>query len=117
MIGGTIRTLIRECGNKRGEVIRMTARGFEVGKAYVTIIPSMEGAQSKITDELAGVSKPAGEKAGQEAGGGFKSGISKGAAAIAGVVGSLASKAFDAIANLGGEMYQPTKARKSYPPP
>lgn len=86
------------------EVIKMAASGFEVGKAYVTIIPSMEGAQSKISEGLAGASKTAGEKAGQDAGGGFKSGISKGTAAIAGVVGSLASKAFDAIANLGGEM-------------
>lgn len=93
----------------------MTARsGFEVGKAYVTIIPSMEGAQSKITDELAGVSKPAGEKAGQEAGGGFKSGISKGAAAIAGVVGSLASKAFDAISALGGEMIEASDSSQKF---
>ena len=62
----------------------MAESGFEVGKAYVTIIPSMEGAQSKISEGLTGASKTAGEKAGQEAGGGFKSGISKGTAAIAG---------------------------------
>ena len=96
------------------EVIKMAASGFEVGKAYVTIIPSMEGAQSKISEGLAGASKTAGEKAGQDAGGGFKSGISKGTAAIAGVVGSLASKAFDAIANLGGEMIETADSSQKF---
>lgn len=92
----------------------MAANGFEVGKAYVTIIPSMEGAQSKISEGLAGASKTAGEKAGQDAGGGFKSGLSKGTAAIAGVVGSLASKAFDAIANLGGEMIETADSSQKF---
>lgn len=96
------------------EVIKMAASGFEVGKAYVTIIPSMEGAQSKISEGLAGASKTAGEKAGQDAGGGFKSGLSKGTAAIAGVVGSLASKAFDAIANLGGEMIETADSSQKF---
>ena len=96
------------------EVIKMAASGFEVGKAYVPIIPSMEGAQSKISEGLAGASKTAGEKAGQDAGGGFKSGLSKGTAAIAGVVGSLASKAFDAIANLGGEMIETADSSQKF---
>nr|DAP39301.1 MAG TPA: tail tape measure [Caudoviricetes sp.] len=96
------------------EVIKMAASGFEVGKAYVTIIPSMEGAQSKISEGLTGASKTAGEKAGQDAGGGFKSGLSKGTAAIAGVVGSLASKAFDAIANLGGEMIETADSSQKF---
>ena len=96
------------------EVIKMAASGFEVGKAYVTIIPSMEGAQSKISEGLSGASKTAGEKAGQDAGGGFKSGLSKGTAAIAGVVGSLASKAFDAIANLGGEMIETADSSQKF---
>jgi len=92
----------------------MAESGFEVGKAYVTIIPSMEGAQSKISEGLTGASKTAGEKAGQEAGGGFKSGISKGTAAIAGLVGSLASKAFDAISNLGGEMIETADSSQKF---
>ena len=92
----------------------MAESGFEVGKAYVTIIPSMEDAQSKISEGLTGASKTAGEKAGQEAGGGFKSGISKGTAAIAGLVGSLASKAFDAISNLGGEMIETADSSQKF---
>lgn len=48
---------------------------IEVGQGYVTIIPSMQGIQKKISAEL----KPALEKAGKEAGKSMEEGISKGA--------------------------------------
>ena len=40
----------------------------EVARAYVTIIPSMQGAQETITNELTGASTPAGKAAGKKAG-------------------------------------------------
>lgn len=40
----------------------------ELAKAYVTIIPSMQGAQQTITTELTGAAAPAGEEAGEAIG-------------------------------------------------
>ena len=54
------------------------AENIEVAKAYVTIIPSMEGSQKTITEELTGMTEPAADKAGQKAGKSLGSSISKG---------------------------------------
>ena len=54
------------------------AENIEVAKAYVTIIPSMEGSQKTITEELTGMTEPAAEKAGQKTGKSLGSSISKG---------------------------------------
>ena len=43
----------------------------EVAKAYVTIVPSLEGSQRTITEELTGVTSEASEKAGSEGGSKF----------------------------------------------
>ena len=43
----------------------------EVAKAYVTIVPSLEGSQRTITEELTGVTSEASEKAGAEGGSKF----------------------------------------------
>lgn len=48
---------------------------IEVAQAYVTIIPSMQGAQKTITDELGGSADAAGKDAGKKAGGGIVKGI------------------------------------------
>lgn len=58
----------------------------EVARATVTIVPTMEGAQSKITQDLTGAaSSPGVSKAGETAGSTFTSGLSKGLAAAAAV--------------------------------
>lgn len=44
------------------------AENLELAKAYVTIIPSMQGAQQTISEELGAASGPAGEEAGQAIG-------------------------------------------------
>lgn len=44
------------------------AEGTEVAKAYVTIIPSMEGSQQTITEELTGTTDKAAEQAGKKSG-------------------------------------------------
>ena len=41
---------------------------LNVAKAYVEIIPSLEGSQATITKELTGITGPASEKAGDEGG-------------------------------------------------
>lgn len=88
--------------------------GYEVGKAYVTIIPTVKGATKAIADDIVAPAETAGKTAGEKAGGGIKAGISKGSAALAGVVGSLASKALDAIADLGGEMIATSDATDKF---
>lgn len=44
---------------------------IEVAKAYVTIVPSLEGSQATITKELTGITSTASEKAGDEGGSKF----------------------------------------------
>ena len=44
------------------------AEGTEVARAYVTIIPSMEGSQQTITEELTGATDTAADKAGKKSG-------------------------------------------------
>lgn len=44
------------------------AENIELAKAYVTIVPSMQGAQAAISSELGAAAKPAGEEAGQAIG-------------------------------------------------
>ena len=44
------------------------AEGTEVARAYVTIIPSMEGSQQTITEELTGTTDKAAEQAGKKSG-------------------------------------------------
>ena len=47
------------------------ANGIELARAYVTIVPSMEGSQKTITEELGAVTSEASEKAGSEGGSKF----------------------------------------------
>lgn len=65
----------------------MANGNIEVAKAFVTIVPSMEGSQATITKELTGVTNEASEKAGAEGGAKFGdkfAGALKGAGAAIG---------------------------------
>ena len=65
----------------------MANGNIEVAKAFVTIVPSMEGSQATITKELTGVTNEASEKAGSEGGAKFGdkfAGAIKGAGAVIG---------------------------------
>lgn len=50
---------------------------IEIAKCYVTVIPSLEGAQGTITKELTGATIEAGDKAGKESGTKFGESFSK----------------------------------------
>lgn len=62
----------------------MADNGVDIAQAYVHLIPSMEGAEKTITDELTGSADNAGDKAGRKAGDGFLSGWKKKVTAAAG---------------------------------
>jgi hypothetical protein len=57
------------------------SENIEVAKAYVTIIPSLEGSQKTITEELTPAADSAGDKAGKTAGKSFGNSLSKGVTA------------------------------------
>ena len=73
------------------------AEKIEVAKAFVTIVPSMEGSQAEITKELTGVTNEAADKAGAESGGKFgdkfASAIKGAGAAIAGAMAAATGAA------------------------
>lgn len=75
------------------------AEGYEVAKAVVTLIPSMQGSQEIITKELTGAASGAGKSAGKTMGEGMSSGLESSgdsvgkqvAGIVAGVVASAAA--------------------------
>lgn len=72
------------------------AEHIEVARAFVTIVPSMEGSQATITKELTGVTNEASEKAGEEGGSKFGekfAGAIKGATAAIGAAMAAATGA------------------------
>ena len=75
------------------------ANGIEVAKAYVTIVPSLQGSQSTITSELTGITTPASETAGEESGKHFGESLAKGLKTTATVIaGAMTAITAGAIA-------------------
>ena len=82
---------------------------IEVAKAYVTIVPSLEGSQKTITEELTGATSEASEKAGDEGGKKFGSKFANAIKTTGAVIGAAmatatgaavaTSKAFVSAAN------------------
>lgn len=75
------------------------AGGYEVGKAYVTIIPSTKGFGKGIGDTVLPETEKTGTEAGSKFGSGMQKGFSKVTGVIAGVVSAVASKGLDVISN------------------
>lgn len=87
----------------------------DIGEAYLTIFPSMNGFEGKLQSALSGVNVSGiGKKLGDELGDGISSGakstgkLTSGMAALSGAVGGVAAelggRIFDAIGSLTGEM-------------
>lgn len=72
------------------------AEGGEIGRAWLTIIPSFRGGESAIEKELGGV----GGKAGKTAGAGFMGGLGKAAGTAAKIAGGAAAIVGGAIAGV-----------------
>lgn len=78
----------------------------ELARAYITIVPSMQGARDTIEQELGGAGEEAGRSAGSRAGGAFSSALGTaarvGAAAVtaaAGAATALTTQVVDAYSN------------------
>ncbi len=84
------------------------ANNIEVARAVVTIVPTMEGAQQTITNELTqAASSPSVGNAGRTAGSNFVGGLGRGlavAGAATATVGAAAIKAGDAFADAATEV-------------
>lgn len=71
---------------------------IELAKAYVTIVPSLEGAQQTISSELTGASVSAGAEAGEQAGSSFNSGFGTAVKAVGGAIAGATAAVAGAIA-------------------
>ena len=80
------------------------ANGIEVAKAYVTIVPSMEGSQKTIAEELGAVTSEASEKAGSEGGSKFGKSFATGIK-VAGATIGAALAATTAAVVAGGKAF------------
>ena len=80
------------------------ANSLEVCRAYVTIVPSLQGAQKEIATQLDAETEGVGEKSGEKVGSGMSSGMSsalkKGAKVVVGAVTAIATAAFTGIVAL-----------------
>lgn len=96
-------------GSEESERNMANGEHIEIAKAYISVIPSLEGAQGTITKELTGATVEASDKAGKESGTKFgesfsknlkKAGVAIGAAlAGAGAAAVTAGKSFVKAAN------------------
>ena len=72
---------------------------IEIAKAYISIIPSLEGSQKQITTELTGVTNEAAESAGSESGAKFGDKFAGALKTAAGVIaGAMAAATAGAVA-------------------
>ena len=94
------------------------ANGAEVARAYVTIVPTMQGAQAEITKELTGVTdtaaKSAGESGGSNFGANFASAIKGTAAVITGALVAATTAAVGAATAAGKAFIDAAKSTASY---
>ena len=74
---------------------------INVGKAYVTIVPSLEGSQKTITEELTGVTSTASEKAGEEGGSKFGNKFASAIKGTTAVIGAAMAAATGAAVATG----------------
>lgn len=75
------------------------ADGQVIARAYVEIIPSMQGSQKTITQELTGVTEPASKEAGEKSGKSFGDSLAKGLKTTGAVIaGAMAAATGVAVA-------------------
>ena len=87
----------------------------ELAAAYITLIPSLKGAQATIAKQLGGIdTSGAGKTMGEKAGGGFATGLLS-VGAIAGAAASVTSAAMNAISNAMDGAIKRTDTMNNFP--
>lgn len=87
----------------------------ELAAAYITLIPSLKGAQATIAKQLGGIdTSGAGEAMGAKAGGGFATGLLS-VGAIAGAAASVTSAAMNSISNAIDGAIKRTDTMNNFP--
>ena len=66
---------------------------IEVARAFVTIVPSMEGSQKTIATEMGAITEPAAKEAGEKSGKSFGESLAKGLKTTAAVIGAAMTAA------------------------
>lgn len=87
---------------------------YQLAKAYVQIVPSMEGVGKAIESAFAGPSKSVGQKAGDTAGGGFSRGFSAKLGVISGVASSIATKVIGVFSGLSGQILDASDSTQKF---
>lgn len=80
------------------------ANGIEVARAYVSIVPSMEGSQKTIAEELGAVTSEASDKAGSEGGSKFGKSFATGIKAAGATIGAALAATTAAVV-AGGKAF------------
>ena len=80
------------------------AEGYEVAKAVVTLIPSMQGSQAAITKELTGASSVAGKSAGETMGKGMSSGLSSSMSSVGKTIAGVTAGVIGGVSAVGAAL-------------
>lgn len=83
---------------------------IEVARAFVTIVPSMEGSQGEIAKQLNAETEPAAKEAGEKSGKTFGEGLGKGIKAAAGVITGALTAATASAISLGKSFVNAAKS-------
>lgn len=90
------------------------AGNIEVAKAFVTIVPTLEGAQQTITQDLTGVTNEASEKAGKDGGEKFASKFGSAVKSAGVAIGGAITAATAAAVGTGKAFVSATKETATY---
>lgn len=77
------------------------AEHIEVARAFVTIVPSLEGSQAELTKQLTGATTEPAKKAGEQSGKNFGQSLAKGLKTTAAVIGAAMATATAAAVGTG----------------
>ena len=91
-----------------------TDAGSPIAKAYVLLVPSLEGSQSEITTQLTGVANNAAESAGKESGATFGNNLASGIAAASATIAAAVAAATAAAIAVGKEFVQAATDTATY---
>lgn len=92
----------------------MASGGVELGKAFITIVPTMEGSQAEIKKELTGITTPAAEEAGKEGGTSFGNNLATAIKGTAATIAAAVAAATAAAVTLGKEFIEAATATATY---